>query len=415
MASVLSEAVSARSSRCHEELLAASQLLDDAGRVELTRADIDLALADMHLQMPSDLQPVLGHPSSLLPASLYAALTVDVTELVRSTFPRVLEAHPIMRSMAEETLGNDAFYESVYFGAEDAAGAPASLSFAQLCRRLVASVYVFEELIALDRDAHAVLARWYETLYAERGAAAAAAAAAGVGARRRLPRSARDALMGFFLALKGESVLASINGFEMMRRASSRATNAAEAGSAQHGDEVSALSDVLNAIMSLNIFEVSTVARRTHANTRASASARRPSPHHPLPNQAVLSNLSFAFWPDNARAGMALLEAPAGAFRQDGTQALSPEWFKLYLAWNANFIWPSHYCADMMCFTMLAMPTIALGSPEAFQYNRAHSLFWVAQPAHSAWPWRCPSGRARLLRLLRARLAAPGGRLETPR
>ena len=134
-----------------------------------------------------------------------------------------------------------------------------------------------------------------------------------------------------------------------------------------------------------------------------------PSPHHPLPNQAVLSNLSFAFWPDNARAGMALLEAPAGAFRQDGTQALSPEWFKLYLAWNANFIWPSHYCADMMCFTMLAMPTIALGSPEAFQYNRAHSLFWVAQPAQSAWPWRCPSGRARLLRLLRVRLAAPGG------
>ena len=266
MASVLSEAVSARSSRCHEELLAASQLLDDGGRVELTRADIDLALADMHLQMPSGVQPVVGHPSSLLPASLYAAPSVDVTELVRSTLPRVLEAHPIMRSMAEETLGNDAFYKSVYFGAEDAADAPASLSFAQLCRRLVASVYVFEELIALDRDAHAVLARWYETLYAERGAAAAAAAAAAAGGGApRLPRSARDALMGFFLALKGESVLASINGFEMMRRASSRATNAAEAGSAQHGEEVSALSDVLNAIMSLNIFEVSTVSRRKHA------------------------------------------------------------------------------------------------------------------------------------------------------
>ena len=265
MASVLSEAVSARSSRCHEELLAASQLLDDDGRVELTRADIDLALADMHLQLPPGVQPVAGHPSSLLPASLYAAPSVDVTELVRSTLPRVLEAHPIMRSMAEETLGNDAFYKSVYFGAEDAADAPASLSFAQLCRRLVASVYVFEELIALDRDAHAVLARWYETLYAERGAAAAAAAAAGGGAGPRLPRSARDALMGFFLALKGESVLASINGFEMMRRASSRATNAAEAGSAQHGEEVSALSDVLNAIMSLNIFEVSTVSRRKHA------------------------------------------------------------------------------------------------------------------------------------------------------
>ena len=257
MASVLSEAVSARSSRCHEELLTASQLLDDSGRVELTRADIDLALADMHLQLPPGVQPVAGHPSSLLPASLYAAPSVDVTELVRSTLPRVLEAHPIMRSMAEETLGNDAFYKSVYFGAEDAADAPASLSFAQLCRRLVASVYVFEELIALDRDAHAVLARWYETLYAERGAAAAAAAAAAGGGAPRLPRSARDALMGFFLALKGESVLASINGFEMMRRASSRASSTEE--------EVSALSDVLNAIMSLNIFEVSTVSRRKHA------------------------------------------------------------------------------------------------------------------------------------------------------
>ena len=132
--SVLSDAVSARSRRCHEELLAASQLLDDAGRVELTRADIDLALADMHLQMPSDARPVRGHPSGLLPESLYAAPTVDVTELVRSSFLRVLEAHPIFRFMAEETLGNDAFYESVYFGAEDAATAPASLSFAQLCR-----------------------------------------------------------------------------------------------------------------------------------------------------------------------------------------------------------------------------------------------------------------------------------------
>ena len=92
--SVLSDALSARSRRCHEELLAASQLLDDAGRVELTRADIDLALADMHLQMPSDTQ-LHGHPSSFLPASLYAAPTVDVTELVRSSFLRVMEAHPI--------------------------------------------------------------------------------------------------------------------------------------------------------------------------------------------------------------------------------------------------------------------------------------------------------------------------------
>ena len=38
----------------------------------------------------------------------------------------------------------------------------------------------------------------------------------------------------------------------------------------------------------------------------------------------------------------------------------------------------------MMCFTMLAMPTIALGSPDAFQYNRAHSLFWAPQHAQSA-------------------------------
>lgn len=247
-----SEAVSTQSSRCHEELLAASQLLDD-GRVQLTRADIDLALADMHLQMPP--QPMPGHPSGRLPATLYSAPTVDVTDLVLSTFPRVLEAHPIMRSMAEELLGNDAFYESVYFGTA-ARDAPSSLSFPQLCRRLVASVYVFEELIALDRDTHALLARWYETLYAERGAAAPSGRA-----RPRLPRSARDALMGFFLALKGESVLASINGFEMMRRLSSRAATetggvSGQAGSARHEEEVGALSDVLNAIMSLNIFEV---------------------------------------------------------------------------------------------------------------------------------------------------------------
>jgi len=32
----------------------------------------------------------------------------------------------------------------------------------------------------------------------------------------------------------------------------------------------------------------------------------------------------------------------------------------------------------MMCFTMLVMPTIALGSPETFQYHRAHTLFWVS-------------------------------------
>jgi len=74
--------------------------------------------------------------------------------------------------------------------------------------------------------------------------------------------------------------------------------------------------------------------------------------------EAVISNLSFAFWPDNARAGMALLLAPLGAFRAGGQQDLSPEWIRLYLAWNANFIWPSHSCPDMMCFTMLAMTAL---------------------------------------------------------
>ena len=76
---------------------------------------------------------------------------------------------------------------------------------------------------------------------------------------------------------------------------------------------------------------------------------------------------------------MALLLAPLGRFRPDLTQEADHEWTRLYLAWNANFIWPSHYCPDMMCFTMLAMPSIALSSPEAFQYRRAHSLFWVVR------------------------------------
>ena len=52
---------------------------------------------------------------------------------------------------------------------------------------------------------------------------------------------------------------------------------------------------------------------------------------------------------------------------------------RTYISWNANFIWPSHYCQDMLCFTMLCMPTIALGEPRLFQYHRAHTLFWVAR------------------------------------
>jgi len=34
-----------------------------------------------------------------------------------------------------------------------------------------------------------------------------------------------------------------------------------------------------------------------------------------------------------------------------------------------------------MCFTMLLMPTIALGGPRSFAYNRAHTLFWVVRSA----------------------------------
>ena len=77
--------------------------------------------------------------------------------------------------------------------------------------------------------------------------------------------------------------------------------------------------------------------------------------------EAIVSNLSFAFWPDNARAGMALLLTQRGEYDADLTQDLAPEWFSLYLAWNACFIWPSHYMSDMMCFSMLASPAIALG------------------------------------------------------
>ena len=91
------EAVSEHTARVHEQLLAASELLEDDGHVTLSRDDIETALADMHLQRP--LQPMAGHPSEFLPASLYAATSVDATDLVISVFPRVLEAHPIFRFM----------------------------------------------------------------------------------------------------------------------------------------------------------------------------------------------------------------------------------------------------------------------------------------------------------------------------
>ena len=62
----------------------------------------------------------------------------------------------------------------------------------------------------------------------------------------------------------------------------------------------------------------------------------------------------------------------------------------------------------MMCFTMLAMPTIALGSPEAFQYNRAHSLFWAPQHAQSAA--LAVSGRSAALAVAELGSCASSGR-----
>lgn len=303
----------------HARLLRASGLLQEDGRVVLSRSDVELALDDLHLHDNRD-----G-----LPESLRTASDADVTVLVTTSLLQVLETHPVFCEMAEQVMGNGDFYRSVYFGVEPR-DAGESLSFEQLCRRMVASVYAMEELLALDRDAHRALAHRYETrLEASRAAHAERT--------RGLPaRSPRDALMGFFLALKGESVVASLNAFEMMRRA-------------EAPRDVSALSRVLGAIMAVNIVE------------------------------AVVSNLSFAFWPDNARAGMALLLARPGEYGADLRQQLDFAWFSLYLGWNANFIWPSHYCPDMLCFAMLVTPTIALGEPATFGYNRAHSLFWVVR------------------------------------
>ena len=290
----------------YDRLLQASDLMDESGRVELSAADVATALSDMHLAHtqgpPHD---ALQAPSVFLPAELYADCAVDVTELVRETLPRVLEAHPIFAYMAEETLGNDEFWRSVYFGtASEPVNSPSRLSFAALCRRLVASVYVFELLIAMDHQGHRQLAAWYEA------ALVAARQREQIAPEARGGRTPRDALMGFFLALKGESVLASINAFEMMRRLG-------VGDDADAAPAVSALSRVLNDIMSLNIFE------------------------------AVLSNLSFAFWPDNARAGMALLWHPQGAFSADGTQDLDAEWLRLYLGWSVSAgldpkLWAAH-------------------------------------------------------------------------
>ena len=264
-------------STVYGRLLEASRLLDPDGRVTLTHLDISTALSDMHLEGTSFVRP-----------DVVAGEAVDVTELVTATLPTVLAAHPAFLYMAEQTVGNDDFFESVYFGTEPR-GADA-LDFGALSRRLVASVYIFELLLAQDRDAHRSLAQHYETRYAE------AVELRDAAPRRTPPRSLRDALMRFFLAVKGESVLASINSFESMRRAAAVDDDA----------EVSRLSGVLNSIMRLNLLE------------------------------AILSNLSFAYWPDNARAGMALLLTPLPPFGADLAQQLDSDWFELYLAWNVR-------------------------------------------------------------------------------
>ena len=318
-----------------DRLLAASELAGADGRVVLHRTDIDTALREMSLDRA---QPELGgvaHPSTLVPARLFEPDSVDVTDLVTGSLREVLDRHAVFEFMAAETVGNDEWFRSVYFGgsARDAT----SLSFAQLCRKLVASVYVVEQLLSMERDDHWQLAAWYERRLADaeaRGGGGGAAAAAS---------SVRERFVGAWLGLKGESVLASINAFEELRRR----------GGAADARELAALGDVLNAFMAANIFE------------------------------AVVANLSFAFWPDNARAGLALLldlvRRPA-AYAADGSQpTLSREWYGLYLAWNANFIWPSHFSSDMLCFAMLVAPRIALGPPSAFAYLRAHSLFWVVR------------------------------------
>lgn len=313
-------------SQVYERVLTASELLNTDGSVTLTAEDLATARRDMHLE----------EPASFLPPGVFATAPVDVTELVRTTLPQVLEAHPIFAFMAEETvMANDDWHESVYFGTAPR-GADA-LGFPALCRRVVATIYLFELLLGQERDAHRALAQHYEARYATASARSRAAT-------HRAPVTLRQQLLGFFLAVKGESVLASINAFEELRRLGGDGRTASPAA-------IRELSDTLNAIMSLNIFE------------------------------AVLSNLSFAYWPDNARAGMALLLAPRGAFNADLTQDLTKEWFTLYLAWNANFIWPSHFYEDMLCFTMLLTPSIALGPPGEFQYRRAHTLLWVVRSA----------------------------------
>jgi hypothetical protein len=326
-----------------DALLYVSELRQPDGRVLLTRLDIQTALAEMHID---DKQPWLEgveHPTTFIPEHLYVSdSAIDVSELVTSSLQQVLTQHPTFDFMASEVVGNDEWYSSVYFGLSERDAS--SISFPQLCRRLVASVYVFERLLEMDRACHRQLAAWYEARLADARQTGSGQrqlrwqGRSGHSGSKSGASSLRERFVGAWLNLKGESVLASINAFEELRR---------------RPDKASELSDLLNALMAANIFE------------------------------AIVANLSFAFWPDNARAGLALLlhltRRPAQYSTSLSQPSLSREWFSLYLTWNANFIWPSHYTADMMCFSMLVAPRIALGAPADFGYQRAHSLFWVVR------------------------------------
>ena len=64
----------------------------------------------------------------------------------------------------------------------------------------------------------------------------------------------------------------------------------------------------------------------------------------------------------------------------------------------------THFCSDMMCFTMLLMPTIALGRPDDFQYNRAHTLFWVVRSTQLSRMQRLERLADELFALVRSRL-----------
>lgn len=263
----------------HPRLLIAAGLHGD--KVVLSTRDIETALADLHLgsrQHPQPDLPGVVHPSAFLPAELYAAQAVEVSHLVREQLRDVLAHNPSFCAAADELLGNDEFFRTVYFGTVPRD--EGSIGFAQLSRRLVGAIHVYEALISLGHDAHRDVAQWHEALLrAQRGRLAEGGGEEG-------PRAPRERLFDFFLALKGESVVASLNLLAALQGQSARGPAEGAAPSeglrALRRLSTPALSDMLNDCMASNIFE------------------------------AVLANLSFARWPDNARAGLALLLARPG-------------------------------------------------------------------------------------------------------